>query len=396
MSENEQNIEVSIIMPSYNKYPLNLFSLYSLENQTFDHSKMEVIFIDDASTDQTQEELQSYRPPFHYRYIRNEQNLGRAKVRNLGIQSSRGKILIFLDAEMLCEPDFVRNHYMGHQENEKSILTGIMHSENIITCIYPENRTSILPKIVSKKSKKLKRRLKKYDPSGHSPFPILKKSDIPNQSYKDWIVRGESWYQNITQRYGQDLTGFQFPWMAFLTGNVSISKNFIVEAGLFDEEFIKYGYEDWELGYRLYKLGGQFFARDNLATYHQEHSIGENKRMEAIENFALFLSKHPDIDVMILGLELARITDLYTMNKILYEYKRLTQNRAFKNFQVRFAAILEAINLMLQIDVRHISILKAAGYGTAEKEKLAKNFKRMKSTGDYPNLCGLINDLFKN
>ncbi len=67
---------------------------------------MEVIFIDDASTDQTQEELRNYQPPFHFKYIRNEQNLGRAKVRNLGIKSSRGKILIFLDAEMICEPDF--------------------------------------------------------------------------------------------------------------------------------------------------------------------------------------------------------------------------------------------------------------------------------------------------
>jgi hypothetical protein len=112
---NNQDIEVSIIMPSFNKYPLNLLTLYSLERQTFDPSKMEVIFIDDASTDQTEQNLKDYNPPYHFNYIRSKTTLGRSRGRNLGIKASRGTILIFLDAEMITEPDFVENHFNYHQ-----------------------------------------------------------------------------------------------------------------------------------------------------------------------------------------------------------------------------------------------------------------------------------------
>ena len=45
------SIEVSVIDISYNEYPTNLFSLYALQNQTSNHLKMEIIFVDDASTD---------------------------------------------------------------------------------------------------------------------------------------------------------------------------------------------------------------------------------------------------------------------------------------------------------------------------------------------------------
>jgi cellulose synthase/poly-beta-1,6-N-acetylglucosamine synthase-like glycosyltransferase len=72
----KEKIEVSIIIPSYNKYPLNLLTLYSLEKQNFDFSKMEVLLIDDASEDQTSELLENYQPPYHFNYIRCKQNNG--------------------------------------------------------------------------------------------------------------------------------------------------------------------------------------------------------------------------------------------------------------------------------------------------------------------------------
>lgn len=383
-------------MPSYNRYPLNLFSLYSLENQTFEHSKMEVIFIDDASTDQTQEELGIYQPPYHYKYIRNEQNLGRARVRNLGIQSARGNILIFLDAEMICEPDFVINHYQYHQNNKKAIITGVMHSKNIISCIFPEMKTSTLKMLEANRNTKITNRIKNYNPSSNIPYPLLDKLDISNQSYKNWIIVRDSWYQHIVQNYGNDLDGFQFPWMAFLTGNVSITKDFIVEAGMFDEDFIKYGYEDWELGYRLYKMGAKYFAGDNLVTYHQEHPIGESKWNEAIENFQLFISKHQDVEVMILGIELARITDFFTMNTILYEYNHLIRNKKLKRFKKNLIALLTAINLLLQIDIKHLKILGAAGYGKDKEKKLVKDIQTLKKSNEYINLIEFLEKLIKS
>lgn len=388
--DNGQNIEVSIIIPSYNRYPLNLFSLYALEKQTFPLSKMEVIFIDDASTDETEKALKNYNPPYHFKYIRNMQNLGRAKVRNLGIQASKGKILIFLDAEMICDPDFVYNHYKFHQANQNAILSGVMHSKNVITCIFSENSTSTLKVLNTKRNTLISNALKNYQHSNQSPFPLLNKTDIFNQSYKSLIVKTNGWFDVITQNFGEELNGFQFPWMAFLTGNVSFTKELIENSGMFDEDFIKYGYEDWEFGYRLYKKGAKFFVKDNLVTYHQIHPIGERKWKEAIENYHLFISKHPEVETLILGIELARMTDLLTMNKIMQEYYQLVERGIPQSFQAKFISILKAITLLLRVDIRHFNVLGAAGIGTTQKRELENDIFALEKLKSYPTLTKFL------
>ncbi|MBT2699821.1 glycosyltransferase [Bacillus sp. ISL-40] len=173
-----QDIEVSIIIPSLNKYPLNLFTLLSLEHQTFNPSKMEVIFIDDASTDQTEEKLKDYSPPYHFKYIRNKKNLGRSQVRNLGIRSARGNILIFLDAEMITESDFVEKHYKYHQSKNNLILSGAMHSKVIYSCIFPEFTRKEINKIstLTKNNQKVYSRIQNFKYPCKEPYPLLEKA----------------------------------------------------------------------------------------------------------------------------------------------------------------------------------------------------------------------------
>ncbi|MED3563903.1 glycosyltransferase, partial [Bacillus xiapuensis] len=301
INDQEQKIKVSIIIPSYNKYPLNLFTLYSLENQTFNPNQMEVIFIDDASTDKTEEFIQNYHPPYSFKYIRNNENLGRAKVRNIGIKSSSGSILIFLDAEMLVDPDFVTNHVNYHQAKDNLIMSGVMYSKNINTCIFPEFDSKKLSEIAEmvKDNKKLYRQINNYEKTASEPFSLITKSDVMNQAYGELIKEVSYWHQNIIRHFGTDLKSFEFPWMAFLTGNVSLKRELLDKVGIFDEEFVKYGYEDWELGYRLYKGGAQYINAKDVVSYHQEHPIGENKWKDAIENYHLFIKKHSDVDVLI-------------------------------------------------------------------------------------------------
>jgi hypothetical protein len=165
---------------------------------------------------------------------------------------------------------------------------------------------------------------------------------------------------------------------------------------MFDEDFIKYGYEDWELGYRLYKKGAKFFVKDNLVTYHQEHPIGESKWKEAIENYNLFITKHPDVEVLILGIELAQMTDLLTMNKIMQEYNQLVKKGTFRSFQTKFISILEAIALLLRVDIRHLNVLGAAGFGTTQKRKLEKDIKALEKLKDYPALTKFLNKIINS
>jgi len=395
-----QDIEVSIIIPSLNKYPLNLLTLFSLEYQTFNPSKMEVILIDDASTDQTEEKIKGYMPPYHFKYIRNEKNLGRASVRNLGIRTARGSTLIFLDAEMITEPDFVEKHHKFHQSKNKHILSGVMHSKIIYSCIFPEFTPEKISTIatLTKKDNLLNSRFNKYKDSIKQPYPLLEKSDIARKAFKDIGVVTYPWFQTITDNFAADLEGFSFPWMAFLTGNVSIQKEFITQAGLFDEDFVLYGYEDWELGYRLYKMGATYITGNDLITYHQEHPVGKSKWKEAINNLGLFISKHHDIDVLVLGLEISGLVDLLTMSKLLKEYKLLIQSYPgkFQKFQEKFMHILETIVLLLQIDIRHINILGAAGFGSEDINELKKEINSIKKLKKFTNLTTVLDKIMNS
>ncbi|CAH2715651.1 hypothetical protein BACCIP111895_02835 [Neobacillus rhizosphaerae] len=389
-NQSSLDIEVSIIIPSSNKYPLNLLSLFSLENQTFNQAKMEVIFIDDASTDQTAETLNSYSPPYQFIYIRSKEKLGRAKSRNLGIRSARGSILIFLDAEMITEANFVENHYKSHQSKENMILSGAMHSKALYSCVFPEFSEKQINKIgaLTKNNQEINKRFQVFNYPSEELFPLVEKSDITSGSFRRIAFKAYPWFQEITKNFDDDLQGFAFPWMAFLTGNVSIRKAFIVQAGGFDEDFFHYGYEDWELGYRLYQMGADYHVSSAVITYHQEHPVGESKWQEAVGNFGLFTIKHHDVDVLILGLELSRLTDLLTMNKILIEYKLLVQSNLeqIPQFQEKFLYILETITLMLVVDIRHINILGAAGYGSDDRKALQEDINQIKNLNKYKHL----------
>jgi glycosyltransferase involved in cell wall biosynthesis len=388
------NIEVSIIIPSYNKYPLNLLTLYSLEKQSFDFSKMEVLLIDDASTDQTSEQLKDYRPPYHFTYIHCNQNGGRAKVRNLGIKHAKGNILIFLDAEMIVEPDFVQNHYHFHQSANNLIVTGAMHYGSVYSCIFPDFHPDQLQEMkeLVKNDAQLFQRYTQYDSSESTPFPLVDKQDIDNGRYKKLRVKKSLWHNLIVENYGTNLKGFTFPWMAFLTGNVSLRKDLITSVGSFDENFVLYGYEDWELGYRLYKAGANYILSDRVKSYHQEHPVGPEKWKEAMTTYNLFISKHPDIDVLILGLELSQYTDLLRMNTVLAEYRLLAKHypNQFTSFKEKFIEILKTIALLLKVDIRHINVLGAAGFDSDQKAELLVDVKKLKNLHQYKTLASTV------
>lgn len=59
----------------------------------------------------------------------------------------------------------------------------------------------------------------------------------------------------------------------FATGNVSVEKECLLEAGLFDEAFDEYGWEDLELGHRLQKLGLQKVKVPRAIGYHYKEPL---------------------------------------------------------------------------------------------------------------------------
>jgi glycosyltransferase involved in cell wall biosynthesis len=59
----------------------------------------------------------------------------------------------------------------------------------------------------------------------------------------------------------------------FWTSNVSVEKRYLEEAGLFDEDFKEYGWEDLELGLRLSRLGLKTYTHKKAIGFHYKREI---------------------------------------------------------------------------------------------------------------------------
>jgi len=90
------NPTVSIICPSYNRQDLLSRAMRSVLDQTYED--FELIVIDDASTDDTEKVVGSFKDE-RIRYIRLEKNMGAGAARNKGIKASRGKYIAFQDSD---------------------------------------------------------------------------------------------------------------------------------------------------------------------------------------------------------------------------------------------------------------------------------------------------------
>jgi glycosyltransferase involved in cell wall biosynthesis len=86
--------KISLIIPTYNCASYLKRCIISALEQTYDN--MEIIVVDDGSTDNTKNIVQSFGDSVHYIY---QENRGLAGARNTGIKASKGQYLAFLDAD---------------------------------------------------------------------------------------------------------------------------------------------------------------------------------------------------------------------------------------------------------------------------------------------------------
>lgn len=87
---------VSVIMPVYNGAKYIKQAVDSVYNQDV---PLELIVIDDGSTDETKAVLRRYMKRSDFRYLFNEKNMGAAGSRNRGVKEASGEYVAFLDAD---------------------------------------------------------------------------------------------------------------------------------------------------------------------------------------------------------------------------------------------------------------------------------------------------------
>lgn len=105
--------QISIIIPCYNAAPYIDRCLASIQAQTFGMDKLEIICIDDASTDNTWEYLKKWeqRFPEQILLVHLETNGRQGTARNIGLSYASADWIAFVDADDWLEPDYFERLY---------------------------------------------------------------------------------------------------------------------------------------------------------------------------------------------------------------------------------------------------------------------------------------------
>jgi glycosyltransferase involved in cell wall biosynthesis len=227
-------------MPTYNR-PLQLRNaLRCLASQS--QPPYEVIVCDDGSSCALDGLLDEFSGALRLSYVRQEDRGFRAgAARNLGIRRATGDLVIFVDDDLLCPQNFVAAHVAAHV---KSIW-----SRKPRVALGYASRLATAP-----------------------PVPITARALSAGEPDGRRRVLGDR---------GTRLRFHRHPWYFVYSANMSIpnSENPV----FFDEDFIGYGLEDLDFGYRLFRGGHRIVvAPDATAAHVDETSLRDPFRREEL------------------------------------------------------------------------------------------------------------------
>jgi glycosyltransferase involved in cell wall biosynthesis len=240
-------LELSIVIPTYNRLDTLRYVIPSLLDQRTPRDAYELLICDSNSTDGTAEYLaQVHSEHPNVRHLPGAYN-GRAMARNAGIEQARGGVVLFNDSDIIADPGLLEAHLAHHRAEPGVAVVGWEVQVNSIADYefkrdHPEKRGCLHP-------------------------PSRKK----------------------------------LSWLYFLTGNASVRRDDLLRAGSFDESFTGYGHEDLELGYRLQKAGIRILYEPRAVNYHCQdvpHEGQVEKMKLAGRSTVRFYRKHPDFAVM--------------------------------------------------------------------------------------------------
>lgn len=113
----EQNLKISVIIPSFNREKYLPIAINSIKDQTYHID--EIIIIDDGSTDNTQKILNKID---NIKTIKTK-NLGVSHARNIGIKASKNNWVAFLDSDDIWIQDKIEKQVNFHKKNQNILFS---------------------------------------------------------------------------------------------------------------------------------------------------------------------------------------------------------------------------------------------------------------------------------
>jgi len=116
-------LTATVLMAIYNDQDFVAKAIKSVVQQLTDD--MELLIIDDHSTDQTSEIINDFQSQYsNIRIIRNQQNQGLGYSLALGVEQAKGKYVIRIDSDDVCMPDRFAKQIRFFEENPDIDILG--------------------------------------------------------------------------------------------------------------------------------------------------------------------------------------------------------------------------------------------------------------------------------
>ncbi|WP_412535853.1 glycosyltransferase family A protein [Marinobacter sp. MIT932201] len=110
---------MTVIIPAYNASDYISETIQSIVNQTY--ANLEIIVVDDGSTDDTKEIVTSFRSKVKYIYQENSGSC--ASPRNTGLRHARGEYVTFFDADDVMMKDKIQSQVADLNKNSNAVIS---------------------------------------------------------------------------------------------------------------------------------------------------------------------------------------------------------------------------------------------------------------------------------
>ena len=236
-------MEISVVVPTYNRRDILLRTLATLFAQDLSPSNYEVIVVIDGSTDGTAEALARLERRCGFRVMEQE-NRGPSAARNAGFRAAMADLVLFLDDDMQCDRGLLTAHLRAHENSPDTVAFGAL--------------------FLSEESRK----------------------NLASECFRREIGAMHLKLQNPHEDHWQ-ITDCVF-------SNSSIRKDLLQRLNGFDERFRKR--EDLEFGFRIFETGAQpkYVPQAIARQYYDKTSADLIREAEAFATADVLLAlEHP-------------------------------------------------------------------------------------------------------
>lgn len=243
-----EKIRVSVIIPAYNNQNYIQNNIRHLSRQTLPKEEFELILVNDGSSDSTGEKIKqalNTLPGMNYKYFYvprpRKRFMGDAQfragiARNLGVKYATGKYISFLDADMITPENYLETLLEDLKVNDV-----VQTQRHYLKGQISTNQTD------------------------YNEINPDKDAFIPERGYwHDFYNNPKNWNELDAR------------WKYVCTYSLTMSRDLFQEVGWFRKTYMFYGFEDTDLGYRLFKQGKKF----KLSPLRIYHLFQHNERSE--------------------------------------------------------------------------------------------------------------------